>query len=729
MLASLTDAPLLDPELVYEPKYDGIRAIVEIGGRVSRTAGGRPPVHLWSRLGNEKTSQFPEIVAALEQWARRRREPLILDGEIVALDARGNPTGFQQLQGRIHLGGVDTELPVGRAALIVFDVLREGDIDYRTRPFTERRRQLERIFGRTGSPLLRISEVVRGDGRALYKRALDRGWEGLIAKRAASIYISGKRTPDWRKLKIVQEQEFVIGGWTEPRKSRVYFGALIVGVYEPPAVGEPRGAGRRLTYAGHIGTGFDERELAKLMALFKPLETTECPFRERPPSNERPHWVRPALVAQVKFTEWTADGRLRHPVYLGLRDDKKPQEVHREAQARFHATTKVRLKADPTTGTGASTKVRLKADPTTGTGASTKVRLKADPTTGRSASTGVVSAFRRTSPSDDRLLEQLREIERSRRDGVVALADGKRLKVTNLHKVFWPKQKFTKGDLMRFYVQVSPFILPAIADRPLVMKRYPDGVSGQPFYQHRASDAPAGVRVESIHTAAPAEGPEGFRPQLIGGDQLTLLYMTQLASVSQDPWFSRVTTPDSADSAAFDLDPMPGIPFRRVLDVARWIRDELALIGASGVPKTSGADGLHIYIPLPPDTPYDAGLIVCQIVATVVSNKHPQAATIERSVKARGQRVYVDCLQNVRGKTLASAYSARASSYAGVSTPLTWREVDEGVDREAFTIETVPSRLRQVGDLWAVLRKSKGVDLSRVTRYAERGSTARRTRS
>ena len=298
----------------------------------------------------------------------------------------------------------------------------------------------------------------------------------------------------------------------------------------------------------------------------------------------------------------------------------------------------------------------------------------------------------------------------ARRDGVLTLPDGDTLKVTNLHKVFWPKQKLTKGDLFRYYEKAAPFLLPAIADRPLVMKRFPNGVAAQPFYQHRAPEVPAGVRTEVVSVAEQ-------RAQIIGGSLKTLLYTTQLAAISQDPWFSRVAHPEFADYAAFDLDPSADVPFARVLDVARWIREELDVLGTPGVPKTSGADGLHIYVPLPAGTPYDAGLIFCQIVATVVAQKHPKVATIERSVKARGTRVYIDYLQNILGKTLATAYSARASADAGVSTPLTWQEIEDGVDRQDFTIETVPKRLKQVGDLWAALRKSKGIDLTRVLRY------------
>ena len=713
MLASLADAPLQDSQLVYEPKYDGIRAIAEIGGTgsaqgpatgsrgsaraaadkgrgaVQRTAT-RPLVRLWSRLGNDKASQFPEIAAALHRWAAKRTAPVVLDGEIVALDANGQPAGFQQLQGRIHLaGGPDPAPGAGsgdalpadaRVAFVAFDILLDGKEDFRDRPLLERRAALERVFGRTSSPLLRISEMVLGDGRALYQRALDQGWEGLIAKHAASLYKPGKRTPDWRKLKIVHEQEFVIGGWTEPRQSREYFGALLLGVYEDGG----------LVYVGHTGTGFNERELARVMRLLKPLAIKEAPFRSRPHTNERAHWVKPALVAQIKFTEWTADAKLRHPVYLGLRDDKKPADVRREERTRLHAGS-VRDQGSASGAQSAGSR-------------------------GRARTAGARNGDEPVRHSEGDLLNlvgQLRALEDSRKDGVIDLPGGEKLSVSNLHKIFWPRQNLTKGDLLRYYAQAAPFILPAVADRPLVMKRFPNGIAGPPFYQHRAPSVPQGVRVETLAVA-------DKRPQIVGGGLKTLLHMTQLAAISQDPWFSRVQTIEFADHAALDLDPADGLPFGIVRDVARWIHDELDSLGAIGVLKTSGADGLHVYVPLPPGTPYDAGLIFCQIVATVIAHKHPKSATVERAVRSRGARVYVDYLQNVLGKTLATAYSARASDYAGVSTPLTWKELDEGVHREDFTIVSIPARLNSVGDLWKTLRGSKGIDLSRVERYAER---------
>jgi bifunctional non-homologous end joining protein LigD len=279
--------------------------------------------------------------------------------------------------------------------------------------------------------------------------------------------------------------------------------------------------------------------------------------------------------------------------------------------------------------------------------------------------------------------------------------------VTNLHKVFWPEPNYTKGDLIRYYARIAPFILPVVADRPLVMKRFPNGVHGQAFYQHRAPDVyPRGVRVEPVPGA---EVPTMF----IGGGLKTLLYMSQLAAISQDPWFSKMGALDEADVVAIDLDPQPGATFRQIQDVALWVYEELQRLKVPAFPKTSGSEGLHIFIPLPAGASYEVGVIFCQIVATLVASKHPKVATIERMVKRRPSKtIYVDYLQNIPGKTLACAYSARASAFAGVSTPLTWSEVDDQIAPQDFTIKTIEARLKKVGDLWAGLRKAKPADLA-----------------
>jgi bifunctional non-homologous end joining protein LigD len=689
MLATLAVAPLRSPNLVYEPKYDGIRALIDL-----TPAAGALTVRIWSRNGNDKTFQFPAIVNAFAKVGRRLTKPVLLDGEIVALDDRGRPAGFQRLQGRIHLTSasdldrVDAKQPT---AFIAFDLLRDGDEDLCAMPLSERRTRLESLSTKTlgikrSDGTIRISEQVAKDGREMHERALAEHWEGLIAKDASSVYQAGRRSPAWRKIKVVHEQEFVIGGWTAPRQSRQYFGALLLGVYD----------GDELKYVGHTGTGFDHKELARVSALLKAREVPRSPFATPIKSNEPAHWVRPDLIAQVKFTEWTDDGKLRHPVYLGLRDDKAAKDVvMEEAGARIGATKVAK-------GDGR----RAKGDRR---GAKGEERRAKSPT-------GIHEGL-------EKVIAQLQTLEDARKDGDVALPNGDRVRVTNLSKIFWPDLKVTKGELLRYYVEVSPYLLPAVEDRPLVMKRFPNGITGQAFYQQRSREErpPAGVRIETLSDDLDPIGEPGAK-RLIGGSLTTLLYMAQIAAISQDPWFSRVQTPLEADQTAIDLDPLDGTPFARVLDVARWVRDELHSLGAPGFPKTSGSSGLHVYVPLPPGTSYESGMLFCQIVATVVATRHPKVATVERMVARRPRgTVYIDFLQNILGKTLATAYSVRASDFAGVSTPLAWKEIDGTLDPSDFTIRNAAARFRKTGDLWEGLRTSKPVDLEKVLqRYAKR---------
>ena len=492
-----------------------------------------------------------------------------------------------------------------------------------------------RLFAKHKPPssAIRLSEQVAGDGRALLKRARDEGWEGLLVKHARSVYRDGRRSPEWRKLKIQHQDEFVIGGWTEPKGGRVpVSGRSSSAITIKPerwstrAMSEPAFRGPSWTGCGNCS---------------QPLEDATSPFQVKPKTLGRPHWAKPKLVAQVRYTEWTDDGRLRHPVYLGLRDDKVAKEVTKNTKdAKDTKDTKARSSPNP---------------------------LKA------------------WAKQADAMTAQLDDLERRKKDGKLQLPDGDTLDVTNLQKVFWPGPKYTKGDLLRYYARIAPLILPVIDDRPLVMKRFPNGVEGQAFYQHRAPDVfPKGVRVERIPDA---DVPTMF----VGGDLKTLLYMAQLAAISMDPWFSKVGTLDEPDVVAIDLDPQPGATFTQILDVARWVRDELERLEVPAFPKTSGSEGLHMFIPLPKGTSYEAGMLFCQIVATIVASKHPKVATIERMVKRRKDRtIYVDYLQNIPGKTLACAYSARASAFAGVSAPLTWDEIDKRSRRR--TSRSRPSR-------------------------------------
>lgn len=665
MLATLPSSlPRLDdPAYVYEPKVDGIRAIVEVlparpDAASSRRRTPPPSVRFWSRNGNEKTTQFPDIVVAIATWLKKLKAPLVLDGEIVALDEKGRPAGFQRLQHRIHITvpGFNSRkqiLPPDQqpAAFIAFDLLREGDDDLRNLALTERRKRLEAIFKKHQPPasdLVRVTEQLVGNGKPLYERAMDEQWEGLMVKLARSPYRTAKRSPEWLKYKLNKQDEFVVCGWTDPGGTRAYFGSLILGA---------RGKDG-LTYAGEVGTGFSGAELERVMKLLKKLATDESPFNPRPKllsAKGKPHWVKPVLVAQIRYTEITNDGRLRHPAYLGLRDDKAASEVTMP-QAEVPAVPKV-----------------------------PKVPEAND---------------------IEMVVMQLDELERARKGGRIRLPDGDTLEVSNLHKVFWPAIKKTKGDLIRYYARISPYILPVIDNRPLVMKRMPNGVDSPFFYQHRAPDVPPpGVRFESLpHDDVPA--------RLIGGSLKTLLYMAQLASISMDPWFSTMDDLDSADQVAIDLDPQPGATFDQILDCAEWVEEELDKVKVDGFPKTSGSEGLHVFIPLPPGTPYEAGMLFCQIIATMIAAKHPKVATVERMVRRRKNgTIYVDYLQNIQGKTLACAYSARASSFAGVSAPLTWKEVRQRPTPQDFTIDTIHGRVKKVGDLWEKMRTHKGADL------------------
>jgi len=685
MLTSLEEPPIAQRGLFYEPKYDGIRALVDLRPPTGR--GTDATAAIYSRNGKEKTAQFPAIVAALVGMGRTLEAPVIVDGEIVAIDPAGRPLGFQHIQGRIHLTAApdvaraDREAP---AALIMFDLLRDGDEDLRGQPLAARRLRLQERLrpGRAVRRVLRLSDMTADDGRVMLARARREGWEGLIVKDGTSPYSSGRRTPAWRKLKLLKQQEFVIGGWTAPRQTRQHFGALLLGYYD--------GHGA-LRWAGSVGTGFDDRELERVAALLAARAVRSSPFAAPVKTMEPAHWVRPDLVAEVRFTEWTGEGMLRQPVYLGTREDKDAKAVRREVSTPHPARTP--HPALRTAQRAPRTAHRAR-----------RTSLRAVP--------GV--SDRRLSA----LVDQLAALEEARKDGDIALPNGDGLRVTNLAKVLWPALGVTKGELLRYYAAVSPLLLPVIDDRPLVMKRFPNGIDKPAFYQQRHPEpAPPGVRREVLPAEVDSIDEAGPRDRLIGGSLTTLLYMAQLAAISQDPWFSRVRDAPYQDQAAIDLDPGEGAGFDRVLDVARWVKDELDRLGIPGVPKTSGSRGLHIYLPLPKRTTYETGQLLCHVIATMVVEKHPRVATVERMVRKRPRAtVYVDYLQNVLGKTLATAYSARATDYAGVSTPLTWKEVAHGVDPRDFTLRTALARFADVGDLWAPLRRGKTVDLRAVLR-------------
>ncbi|MGH7717341.1 MAG: non-homologous end-joining DNA ligase, partial [Gemmatimonadaceae bacterium] len=476
MLASIGTSVPEGEGWTFEPKYDGIRVLAYVTPKA---------VKLVTRNGKDKATQFPEVVEALRKLAARSRRPLVLDGEIVALD-NGAPARFQELQSRMHVKDAEaiaehsSQTP---AALVMFDILLDGDDVLLHDPWSERRRRLEARLRNRTSARLRLGDTHRGGGEEMLERARAAGWEGVIAKHTDSLYTPGVRSDAWLKLKVEFRQEFVVGGFTEPRNTREHVGALLLGYFDRD----------RFLYVGHTGGGFTRAGLKEMGERLKPLARKTSPFEETPRTNQRAHWVRPEVVVEVKFSEWTADGKLRQPIYLGTRDDKDPREVGLEP---------VSVQSDDA-GTAARTG-----------------RVRRSTKRARASGAARESTRRRSSPTD--VVAQLDAIERAGGDGTLRLPRGVMLEVSSLGKVFFPGDGYTKGDVMRYYARVAPVILPAIADRPLVLKRYPNGIEGESFFQQNApppEQLPDGVRVETIRNDA------GERQRrIVGGDLPTLLY-------------------------------------------------------------------------------------------------------------------------------------------------------------------------------------------------------------
>lgn len=634
---------------VFEPKYDGIRILAFADATTSKN-----DVTLLSRNGLDKTRQFPEVAEAVRALRARSKRPFLVDGEIVAMDGDA-PARFQELQSRMHVvdpGTIAAHRADKPAAMIVFDILMDGTTSLVKEPWRVRHKHLTALLTpRASVRALSLSDV-GDDGDLMLREARERGWEGIIAKRIDAPYEPGRRSRAWLKLKIERRQEFVVCGWTEPRRSREYIGALLLGYYDRNGT---------LVYAGHTGTGFNRESLLDLSKQLARIEITKSPFATAPRTNEPAHWTRPSVVVEIKFNEWTADGKLRQPVFLDVRDDKSPREVLREPAS------------VPKKNMAAKKKTVAK---------SSKRRPKGH----APATVAVVNVAR-----------DLEKFENDGGAGTLNLPTGT-LDVSNLDKVFFPETKHTKGDVMRYYANVAEYLLSAIADRPLVMKRFPNGVRGKAFYQHRApANPPASVRMEPV-------ADEGLttieRP--IGGDLATLLYLPQLGAISIDPWHSRVQSVKFADYSIIDLDPGPRATFGHVVEVALAVKDVLDSLDLHAVPRTSGASGIHIVLPLAPRVPNDAARLLAEVVARSVAERFPKIATVERTVKERRKgAIYVDYLQNIRGKTVAGVYSVRAEPKATVCTPLKWSEVNEKLDPTDFTIDTILARIRKVGDLWA----------------------------
>ncbi|OGO30942.1 MAG: DNA ligase D [Chloroflexi bacterium RBG_16_56_11] len=674
MLASSAERPFSDPDWLFEPKLDGYRTIAAI-------SDGR--VRLLSRNGLDVTEKYAVIVESL------RRQPaasLVLDGEIIALDEKGKLC-FQCLQGYLEsMGRRDNQGPAAAAIIYyVFDILYLDGYDLSGVPLTGRKEVLDRVLSTT--PAMRFLEHFEGEGEVIYHAAIDQGLEGVLAKRKGSVYKPGQRSPDWLKIKSVKTDDFVIGGYTPGTGNRSHsFGALVLGYYNDKD---------RLIPAGNVGSGFDDRLLTDLKSRLDAIKTERSPFEAKVDLNTPVTWVRPELVAEVKFSERTRDGRLRAPVFLRLREDKTPDQV--------------RVSLGDTKAPSGRTKEAGPAD---------------DPPP------------RRAKDAVEDVLVQLRRPE----DNLTIEVEGNRINLTNLEKVLWPgggKQPArTKRDLLLYLAGVAPYLLKHLRDRPLTLSRYPDGIDGEHFWQkHWGHPVP-----EFVATAPLSEHGRKTHDYLLCNNLATLLWLGQVADLELHTWFSRVIPgPDRdipgdltepaeildfltsyPDFIIFDIDPYiysgtesrgaePGLNkkgFTATCEVALWLKEILDGLSLSAFVKTSGRTGLHIFVPILRHFDFHAVHAATRTICQFVLQRHPASVTTEWAVEKRTGKVFLDYNQNVRGKTLASILSPRPSPEATVSMPLPWEGLMK-VYPTNFTVASVPAILADSGDPWAGILDAK----------------------
>jgi bifunctional non-homologous end joining protein LigD len=596
MLAESAERAFSREGWLFEPKLDGYRVL-------ATRAGGDP--RLFTRNGNDYSLSFPELLRPI---AALPFERLVLDGEVVALDAEGRPS-FQRLQGRARLS---RPLDIRHAAVntpvtyYAFDLLGFEDFDLRPLALTERKAMLRRVLPPIGP--LRYLDHVEDEGEALYREAERLGLEGVVAKKAASPYRAG-RSAAWLKIRSRKTGDFAVVGFTAPKGSRGGFGALHLADH----------VDGKLVYAGRAGSGFTDRQLAELSATLQAHRRRDPPCAGPVPAGKGMSWVEPLLVCEVEYTEWTEEGLLRQPVFLRLRDDKKVEDCVRAG--------------DPASGPGEAAVTAAVEEPS-------------------------AASF------------------------------------TNLKKVFWPDDGYTKGDLVEYYRTIAPWLLPYLRNRPVVLTRYPDGIAGKSFFQKDAPGfAPEWIRTERMWSEETQREIDYF----ICDDEASLLYVINLGAIPLHLWASRAPTLERPDWCVLDLDPK-GAPFEHVVELALAARKLCDRIGLPLLVKSTGSSGLHLMVPLGRQCTHEQSRSLGELLARCLVARLPKIATVTRQVSQRDGRVYVDYLQNGSGKLIVAPFSVRPLPGAPVSVPLKWREVNGRLDIRRHTIKTVPERMRKLGE-------------------------------
>jgi len=594
MLAKLADRMPDEGNWQFEKKYDGFRVIAV------KTAD---KVLLYSRNGKSMNKLFPSIVKELKKLDR----DVWLDGEVVVEDAQG--------KARFQLLATGEPLPASlQLHYYIFDLLSLDANDLTQYPLGERKELLSLLFKAYKGGILIPVQALKGAPNTIYKHAEKQAWEGLIAKDLNGLYFPGQRSNQWLKVKFRQSQEAVICGYTNPQGSRSYFGALVLGYY----------IDSRWIYLGNCGTGFTQQILKHVYSQIEKLVVSEKPFGNnvQVAKEKEVTWIKPEVVCEVYYSEWTAVQHLRHPVFKGLRTDKKPKEVRVERSIPLDAKEKVL-------------------------------------TVNRHA-----------------------------------------VKLTNLDKIYWPKEEYSKGQMLDYYDRYGDLILPYLKDKPISLHRFPNGIEESSFFQKDVDikQIPKWVKTVPIYS----ESTDKDIDYILCNNKATLLYIANLGSIEINPWLSTYKKVEKPDFAVLDLDPN-GADFHAVIEVAQTAHLFFQQVGVADYIKTSGSTGLHIYIYVKQQYTYDVVCDFIQLVGEMVHQEHPDTTSLVRDPKKRKGLIYLDFLQNRRGQTIAAPYSIRPKPGATVSTPLFWEEVEEGLQIQQFNIQTVPARLENKDDPWKTI--------------------------
>lgn len=649
-----TISPML-ATLVNEP-FDEPGWIYEIkwDGYRAISLINKKDVQLISRNNKSFNEKFYPIYNAVKAWHIQA----VADGEIVVINKKGI-SDFSSLQG--WRSEADGDL-----VYYVFDLLWLDGYDLTKLSLKQRREILQSILPDDSS--IRMSENFETSAAEFLEAAKQLGVEGIIAKKADSEYTIGERTKDWLKIKVNKRHEVVIGGFTNNEGSGKAFSSLLVGVYE----------NGKLEYTGKIGTGFNDKQQREMMKQFKPLVSSKCPFTFVPdvnkPSRFRPNppkatatWLQPKLVCEVSYAEITQDGVMRHPSFEGMREDKSAKSVTRE---------------------------------------------KALPVEKVIEEEKEFSEKKLFVPSKDK---DRKTLLNPKDETQVRTVNGHELKFTNLSKVFWPKEKYTKRDMINYYYQVAAYILPYLKDRPQSLNRFPHGIDGESFYQKDVTGkVPDWLKTFPYHTREE----NADKNYMICTDEAGVLFMANLGCIEMNPWNSTIKKPDHPTWCILDLDPDTKNTFEQVIQTAQVVKQVFDSLGVPSYCKTSGSTGMHIYIPLGAKYTYDECQLFGKLVATQVHNELPAFTSIERLTRNRKGKLYIDYLQNRPKATLAAPYSLRPKPGATVSMPLHWEEVKKGLALKDFTIENAVARIKNEGDIFKPVI-GKGIDLKKVLKAFE----------